>query len=70
MNEPKKKYTVADLETMPSVDAYKLVMKLPNVDRIKLLAEILENNPTLHADIQAQELVANLNNTNGDTNNG
>lgn len=55
MTEPMQKYTVADLETMPAIDAYRLVMELPNVDRMKLLAEILENNPELHADIQAQE---------------
>ena len=61
MTGSKVKYTVADLETMPAMEAYKLVMKLPNVDRTKLLAEILENNPELHADLQAQELVANLN---------
>ena len=61
MTGSKEKYTVADLETMPAADAYRLVMKLPNVDRTKLLAEILENNPGLHADLQAQELTANLN---------
>ena len=61
MTDSKQEYTVADLETMPAIEAYRLVMKLPDVDRIKLLAEILENNPELHADLQAQELVANLN---------
>lgn len=60
MTDTKKQYTVADLETMPAIEAYKLVMKLANVDRTKLLAEILENNPELHADLQAQELAANL----------
>lgn len=70
MTGSQKKYTVADLETMPAIEAYRLVMKLPNIDRTKLLAEILENNPELHADLQAQEVVANLNANEADDNIG